>query len=822
MNRYTLIKQLGDGTYGSVLLATVQETKEKVAIKKMKRKFYSWNECLNLREVKSLSKLSHPNIVKLREIVRENNYLYLIFDALENNLYELIKTRTRLFQEETIRNIIWQVLDGLNFMHKQGFFHRDMKPENLLCNGPETVKLADFGLAREIRSQPPYTDYVSTRWYRAPEVLLRSTSYNSPVDLFAVGCIMAELYTFRPLFPGSSEIDMVFKICSVLGTPSKSGWPEGYQLAAAMNFKFPQCSPVPLHTLIPNANHEGIQLILDLISWNPKHRPTAREALKRPYFKTIRALKGVISSANNGDKVQNISQDLEKKSTDLNRKQKSLSQSLNLGIATSQKIKESQLVHQTVIIDSSNDNQMETGSFNLSNGHDDYNLQKEVENNSSENNKDLSGHLFTDIQGSKGAVLQLEDPLPSLFPTLNETVENAKLHDHYTDDKVHRFENLISNDAISKTDMDTDCTADKNQLLTDSFQYPKSGALVSKRKNSGRRRWPVLETDSLFDNFDSDQSDLKPPSKKMTATKDNQDENSTCRMYFRKNATDLDKISLSTFKLTKQFPPILNGCNLTKEVKQRYGSRLTDHPDNNILSTQKRDSLDIDELINCTTKTRPLIPPSNQLIPSNGNLSSITSAASFYKSKARYFPGPVNNKSKKPQCTLPTLDKLVQHPTDSHKENHPSVQTYVDYPAHSYINNTRDIPNSVGNSFDSTNVNSGLTMIQNKIHHLSDTVLFPWSINNNSTQMDPKSLSKSASKTLYDTKKGNLVKTPNPDIENSQGQNVCHFRGHIEVSGVGFLSGNRIGCFRPSARAPFPFHSNPSSRTDWAAKYLKS
>ncbi|VDP28953.1 unnamed protein product [Schistosoma margrebowiei] len=221
MNRYTLIKQLGDGTYGSVLLATVQETKEKVAIKKMKRKFYSWNECLNLREVKSLSKLSHPNIVKLREIVRENNHLYLIFEALENNLYELIKTRTKLFQEETIRNIIWQVLDGLNFMHKQGFFHRDMKPENLLCNGPETVKLADFGLAREIRSQPPYTDYVSTRWYRAPEVLLRSTSYNSPVDLFAVGCIMAELYTFRPLFPGSSEIDMVFKICSVLGTPSK-------------------------------------------------------------------------------------------------------------------------------------------------------------------------------------------------------------------------------------------------------------------------------------------------------------------------------------------------------------------------------------------------------------------------------------------------------------------------------------------------------------------------------------------------------------------------------------------------------------------------
>ena len=102
-----------------------------------------------------------------------------------------------------------------------GYFHRDLKPENLLCSGPECVKIADFGLARETRSRPPYTDYVSTRWYRAPEVLLRSTNYNSPIDIWAMGCIMAELYTLRPLFPGSSEIDEIFKICAVLGTPTK-------------------------------------------------------------------------------------------------------------------------------------------------------------------------------------------------------------------------------------------------------------------------------------------------------------------------------------------------------------------------------------------------------------------------------------------------------------------------------------------------------------------------------------------------------------------------------------------------------------------------
>lgn len=169
-------------------------------------------------------------------------------------------------------------------MHKHGYFHRDMKPENLLCMGPELVKIADFGLAREIRSRPPYTDYVSTRWYRAPEVLLRSTMYSAPIDIWAVGCIMAELYTFRPLFPGNSEIDEIFKICSVIGTPDKKEWPEGFKLAAAMNFKFPQFSPTSLATLIPNASPEAISLMTDMLRWNPAKRPSAQQALRYPYF----------------------------------------------------------------------------------------------------------------------------------------------------------------------------------------------------------------------------------------------------------------------------------------------------------------------------------------------------------------------------------------------------------------------------------------------------------------------------------------------------------------------------------------------------------
>ncbi|XP_051539008.1 serine/threonine-protein kinase MAK-like isoform X3 [Myxocyprinus asiaticus] len=291
MNRYTTLKQLGDGTYGSVLMGKSNESGELVAIKRMKRKFYSWEECMNLREVKSLKKLNHANVVKLKEVIRENDHLYFVFEYMKENLYQLMKDReNKMFTENEIRNIMFQVISGLAFVHKHGFFHRDMKPENLLCMGPELVKIADFGLAREIRSRPPYTDYVSTRWYRAPEVLLRSPVYSSPIDIWALGCIMAELYTLRPLFPGNSEVDEIFKICQVLGTVKKTDWPEGYQLAAAMNFRFPQCVPTPLKTLIPNATNEAIDLMRDLLQWDPKKRPSAAKALRYPYFQVGQVL----------------------------------------------------------------------------------------------------------------------------------------------------------------------------------------------------------------------------------------------------------------------------------------------------------------------------------------------------------------------------------------------------------------------------------------------------------------------------------------------------------------------------------------------------
>lgn len=297
MNRYKITKQLGDGTYGSVLKAVNRQTNEVTAIKKMKKKFYTWEECMQLREVKSLKKLNHPNIVKLKEVIRENDELFFVFEYMEGNLYELMKKRDRHFPESKVRNIMYQIFQGLAFMHKHGFFHRDIKPENMLVKG-DVVKVADFGLAREIRSKPPYTDYVSTRWYRAPEVLLRATNYNSPIDQWACGGILAELYTLRPLFPGSSEADEIYKICSVLGSPTMKSWPEGIRLATQMSFRFPQFAPTPLSQVIPNATPEGIALMTDLMKYDPQQRPTASQSLQYPFFQVNATLPPPQSLAN--------------------------------------------------------------------------------------------------------------------------------------------------------------------------------------------------------------------------------------------------------------------------------------------------------------------------------------------------------------------------------------------------------------------------------------------------------------------------------------------------------------------------------------------
>ncbi|XP_065015747.1 cyclin-dependent kinase F-4-like isoform X1 [Musa acuminata AAA Group] len=283
MERYRVAKEVGDGTFGTVWQAINKQSGEVVAIKKMKIKYYSWEECLNLQEVKSLRRLNHPNIIKLKEVIRENDTLYLVFEYMECNLYQLMKKRGKPFTEVEIRNWCFQIFQALAYMHQRGYFHRDLKPENILVT-KNILKIADFGLAREASSKPPFTEYVSTRWYRAPEVLLQSSVYDFAVDMWAMGAIIAELFTLCPLFPGLSEADEIYKICSVIGPPNRNSWAKGLQLADAIKFQFPQLASVPLSLLIPSASQDAVNLISSLCSWDPSRRPTSVEVLQHSFF----------------------------------------------------------------------------------------------------------------------------------------------------------------------------------------------------------------------------------------------------------------------------------------------------------------------------------------------------------------------------------------------------------------------------------------------------------------------------------------------------------------------------------------------------------
>uniref|UniRef100_A0A8R7UXY7 Protein kinase domain-containing protein n=1 Tax=Triticum urartu TaxID=4572 RepID=A0A8R7UXY7_TRIUA len=284
MDRFKLIKEVGDGTFGSVWRAINKQNGEVVAVKKMKRKYYSFEECMSLREVKSLRRMNHPNIVKLKEVIRENDILYFIMEYMECNLYQLMKDRVKPFAESDVRNWCFQIFQALAYMHQRGYFHRDLKPENLLVS-KDVLKLADFGLAREISSAPPYTEYVSTRWYRAPEVLLQSSAYDSAVDMWAMGAIMAELLTLHPLFPGTSEADEILKICNVIGCPDEQTWPQGLSLAEAMKYQFPQIRGSQLSEVMKSASSEAVDLISSLCSWDPCKRPKAAEVLQHAFFK---------------------------------------------------------------------------------------------------------------------------------------------------------------------------------------------------------------------------------------------------------------------------------------------------------------------------------------------------------------------------------------------------------------------------------------------------------------------------------------------------------------------------------------------------------
>ncbi|EST05663.2 Protein kinase domain protein [Kalmanozyma brasiliensis GHG001] len=340
---FTVIKDVGDGSFGTVCLADWKSPlpsgtmlspmqhpttrpeyigKRLVAIKKMKKPFPSWQECMKLKELSSLLTIPpHPNIIPLYDafLMPTTKELHFVFECMEGNLYQLTKSRKgRPLAAGLVASIYEQIVLGLDHIHQHGYFHRDMKPENLLItttgladypNLRESqpsekdvlviVKLADFGLARETDSKPPYTEYVSTRWYRAPEVLLRSRDYSNPVDMWALGTILAELVNLKPLFPGHSEVDQVLQICDILGDPSNSygidsrsrrngggPWDRGIRMARAVGFTFPVRKPIKFSRLFTDRVPQSlVDCIEDLLRYDPKARLTSKDCIEHHYMR---------------------------------------------------------------------------------------------------------------------------------------------------------------------------------------------------------------------------------------------------------------------------------------------------------------------------------------------------------------------------------------------------------------------------------------------------------------------------------------------------------------------------------------------------------
>ena len=209
--------------------------------------------------------------------------LALVFELMDMNIYEHIRGRRHYLPENRIKIYMYQLVKALDHMHRHGIFHRDIKPENILISD-DVLKVADFGSCRGIYSKQPYTEYISTRWYRAPECLLTDGYYGYKMDCWCVGCVMFEIIGLFPLFPGTDELDQINKIHNVLGTPSKMLLEKFKRYATHMDFNFPHKEGTGIAKMIPHVSSECIDLITNLLMYNPEDRMSARQTLKHPYF----------------------------------------------------------------------------------------------------------------------------------------------------------------------------------------------------------------------------------------------------------------------------------------------------------------------------------------------------------------------------------------------------------------------------------------------------------------------------------------------------------------------------------------------------------
>ncbi|KAG2177287.1 hypothetical protein INT43_007944 [Umbelopsis isabellina] len=293
--KYTFIRELGQGAYGVVCAATNTQTNEQVAIKKVTKIFDKPILAKRaLREVKLLKHFNgHENITAILDMdilnVHDYNEIYLVQELMEADLHQIIRSE-QLLTDAHFQYFVYQICRGLKYIHSANVLHRDLKPGNLLVNADCELKICDFGLARGFSDSPEsnagfMTEYVATRWYRAPEIMLSFQNYTKAIDMWSVGCIFAEMLGGKPLFKGRDYVDQLNQILGILGTPDEVTLRRvGSERAQVYIRSLPPMPRIPYEKLYPKANPLAIDLLNKLLCFDPALRITVEEALAHPYL----------------------------------------------------------------------------------------------------------------------------------------------------------------------------------------------------------------------------------------------------------------------------------------------------------------------------------------------------------------------------------------------------------------------------------------------------------------------------------------------------------------------------------------------------------
>ncbi|KAL7730018.1 hypothetical protein ACLKA6_009311 [Drosophila palustris] len=288
-SRYKMLDKIGEGVHGCVFKAIDLQRNVEVAIKKVALKNKFGNISLNtLREIKTLQLCNSEYILKIIEIYPDLTGLSLVLEYMPDTLYGRLKNETNPLSRQQVRKYSLMMFKGMSYLHEAGIMHRDIKPANLLISHTDVLKIADFGLARlhfpdeEARL---YSPQVSTRWYRAPEILWGSQKYGPAVDLWACGNVLAEMLRGVPLFAGTTDIEQLAIIIRTLGSPRLNEWPELTALPDYSKIRFPNSVGIHWDNLFPSCTHAvEIDLVSNLVVYNPNNRLKATEAVGHSYF----------------------------------------------------------------------------------------------------------------------------------------------------------------------------------------------------------------------------------------------------------------------------------------------------------------------------------------------------------------------------------------------------------------------------------------------------------------------------------------------------------------------------------------------------------